>query len=89
MQPLDRIAGAEALSVFANDVERLQVRMEAAGHLGLVLARFAGSRGQGHLRTALIKCELAAKYSQSHRDVDERFYEVSRLLYQAQVDFSA
>ncbi len=82
MQQLDRASKA-AFSVFANDVERLPVRMAAAKALSESLASIPDSKVQGPLRTAMIKCDLASRYCETHSQVDDRFCEVSELVHQA------
>lgn len=79
------MSASQAFSVFANDEEYLPARKAAAKTLCASLASRPESQVQGPARTAMIKCELAARYGQYHKDVDGRFVEVSSLLYQAQV----
>lgn len=85
MQILENSA-AMAYSRFANDAERLQVRKAAANDLGLALKGLPDSQVRGPVRTALIKCELASRFGQSHREMDCRFSEVTDLLHQAQLE---
>lgn len=80
MRVLNRLSAAEAFSVFANDVELLSDRKAAARRLAALLSSAPESRERGVIRTAVIKCGLAARYAQLHREVDDRFCEVSKLL---------
>lgn len=83
MSILCRVSTSADFSAFANDVERLPDRQAAAQRLAEALAKAPESQRQGAARTAMIKCELAARFSQTHREVDARFCEVSELIYQA------
>ncbi|CAM5367443.1 hypothetical protein SSTU70S_05703 [Stutzerimonas stutzeri] len=74
-----------AVSVFANEAEQLTDRKVAANALGLILAALPESEVQGPVRTARIKCELAAKHSQTHSEVSDHFCAVSDLLYRGSV----
>lgn len=87
VQVQDRAGASSAFSVFANESgETLGARMIAANELGLALADLPESSFQGPIRTAMIKCKLAAAHSQSHRDVTDYFCVVSALLSQAEGD---
>lgn len=80
MHRLNGVSGRDAYSVFANGEERLVDRKVAARRLAVVLSGSPESRVQGSIRTAMIKCQLAARHAQLHREVDDRFCEVSALL---------
>lgn len=86
----DRAGATAAFSVFANEGgETLAARMKAAKELELALAALPESNVQGPIRSAMLKCKLAATFGQSHRDVTDYFCEVSALLSQAEGDTKA
>lgn len=77
--------GPEATSIFSNEVEALSDRKAAAGSLGQALEALPDSKVRGPVRTARIKCKLAAQYGKSHTDLTDRYCEVSELLHKGGV----
>lgn len=81
---LDRVDGRDSYSIFANEEgEKLSVRKAAAGNLQIALSKLPEASINGPIRTAMIKCELAAKHGKHHDDVSRLFCEVSELIWQA------
>lgn len=79
--------GQDAVSIFSNEVEALPYRKAAADSLGQAIEDLPDSKGQGPVRTARIKCKLAASFGKSHAEVTDRYYEVVQLLHKGGVDF--
>ncbi|OAS27580.1 hypothetical protein AYO08_21910 [Pseudomonas putida] len=79
--------GHDAVSVFSNEVEALSYRKAAADSLGQAIEELLESKVQGLVRTARIKCKLAANFGKSHADVTDRYCEVVHLLHEGGVDF--
>ncbi|MBA1203635.1 hypothetical protein G7009_18090 [Pseudomonas capeferrum] len=77
----------DALSVFSNEVETLSYRKAAADSLGQALEELPASKVQGPLRTARIKCKLAANFGKTHAEVNDRYCEVFHLLHEGGVNF--
>lgn len=79
--------GHEAWSVFSNEVENLSYRKAAADSLGQALEELQVSESLGPVRTARIKCKLAARFGKSHAEVTDRYCEVIELLHEGGVSF--
>jgi hypothetical protein len=80
---LSVIRNSNAYSIFANDSERVSRRRTAAGELMAALQALPEYEHKGPVRTAAIKCELAANNASTISDFDNRFCEVSELIYKA------
>ncbi|MCE0755578.1 hypothetical protein LU689_26180 [Pseudomonas asiatica] len=78
--------GSDAVSVFSNEVEPLSARRGAAASLGKALEGLQESAVRGPVRTARIKCELAAQFGKSHGELSDRYCEVSELLHKGGVN---
>ncbi|MNF23824.1 hypothetical protein D3C85_98730 [compost metagenome] len=73
-----------AFSVFANETgEPLAARIAAAKELCQGLATLPESKAVGPVRTAMIKCEMASRFSRTHAQATDWFCDVSRLVYLA------
>ena len=70
----------DAVSVFSNEVETLSYRKAAADSLGQAIEELPESKVQGLVRTARIKCKLAANFGKTHAEVTDRYCEIIQLL---------